>query len=291
MCILLDAKDLSAVVEHAKPIDVTTFESYLHSHNASLVLTFTNVREFVAPIADSGDFLSIRLFLQAIEKLPVAYIREAPIPAQEIIAALEAFVKGGEPRSIDPYVRRWDYTFAWPGPSAAEIFVGFRLDEIVYRIYRQTPNLFRPYREHGKRLRERFAAERQLPARTRKSLRDNFANSVRKRGVQGAMDYGTTNVDAFGHWIYENPLRCPGLRLSYDMYHELLANVGDIPEDSDIPDFAHINALPYVELATLDRRRTHYFRTVVGKLRGVQPAITYDPYIYPSVGDLMRAVP
>ena len=291
MHILLDAKDLIDIVEHAKPIDLATFEGYLRSHNSSLVLTFTNVREFVAPIAGSGDFLSIRPFLQAIEKLPVAYIREAPIPAQEIIAALEAFVKGGEPRPIDPYVRRWDYTFAWPGPSAAEIFVGFRLDEIVYRIYRQTPNLFRPYRRHGKRLREQFAAERQLPAGIRKSLRDNFADSVRRRGVQWKIDYGTTNVDAFGHWIYENPLRCPGLRLSYDMYHELLANVGDIPEDSDIPDFAHIKALPYVNLATLDRRMTHYFRTVVRKLQGMQPAIVYDRYIYPTVEELMRAVP
>lgn len=63
--------------------------------------------------------------------------------------------------------------------------------------------------------------------------------------------------------------------------------LGDSPKDSDIPDFAHINAIPYVDAATLDRRMLHYFRTVVSKLRTLNASIAYDVYVYPSVGDLM----
>lgn len=101
----------------------------------------------------------------------------------------------------------------------------------------------------------------------KKTLVDNFVDTIRKYGVQWKLDYGDVDVDAFGRWVYENPLRCPGLRLSYEMYHELSANLGDSPKDSDIPDFAHINAIPYVDAATLDRRMLHYFRRVVSKLR------------------------
>lgn len=210
--------------------------------------------------------------------------------AEEIIAAKEAFVKGGEPKPIDPYVRRWDYTFVWPGPSPAEDFVNFRLDEIVYSIYKQNLSLFEPYREGGKLLRGLFSADRQLQPHERKSLADNFADSVRKHGAHWNIDYEKIDVDAFGHWIYDNPMRCPGLRLGYDIYHELLSNVGDIPKDGDIPDFAHIYAVPYVDQATLDRRMNHYFRTVVKRLQSVQTQISYDRYTYASLAELLQSL-
>jgi len=291
MRILLDAKDVINLVEHSDPISLPEFDAYLRRHNAELALTFTVIREFVGPIAIKGNFLEIRPSLQAIEGLPLAYLREGPIFAEEIKAALQAFRTGAEPARIDPYVRRWDYTFAWPGPSPAEIFVGFRLDEIVYSVYRKSPHIFRPYADAGRRLRDQFAAERQLPGTVRKNLRDNFADSVRKHAIQWRIDCGSTDREVFGHWIYDDPSRCPGLRLSYDAYHELLANLGDDPKNSDIPDFAHLSAIPYVDLATLDRRMIHYCAAVVRKLQGQGLKTDYARYVYPSLSHLLKGAP
>jgi hypothetical protein len=291
MRILLDAKDVINLVEHSDPISLSEFDAYLRRHYAELALTFTVVREFVGPLAFKGNFLDLRPSLQAIERLPLAYLREAPIFAEEIKAALHAFGTGADPARIDPYVRRWDYTFAWPGPPAAEIFVDFRLDEIVYGVYRKSPHVFKPYAEAGRKLREQFAAERQLPGTVRKSLRDNFADSVRRHAIQWRIDWGSTDIEALGHCIYDDPSRCPGLRLSYDAYHELLANLGDDPKDSDIPDFAHLNAIPYVDLATLDRPMIHYLAAVVRKLQGQGLQTDYARYVYPSLSCLLNGVP
>lgn len=291
MRILLDSKDLINVIEHGKPIDYAAFDAYLRSHNATLVLTFTNIREFVAPISENRDFPSIRPYLRQIEKLPVCYLREAPIGAEEIIAAKEAFVKGGEPKRINPYVRRWDHTISYPGPSPVEDFVNLRLDEIIYFLYKDNPKHFEPFRKGGVLLRNLFAADRQLPRHKRKSLADNFVESVKRWGGRWNIDYERIDVDTFGHWIYDNPTRCPGLRLGYDLFHTMLSNVGDIPKDSDIPDFSHFDAIPYVDQATLDRRMMHYFRTIVKRLQKAQPQISYHRYTHASLADLLRSVP
>ena len=88
------------------------------------------------------------------------------------------------------------------------------------------------------------------------------------------------SVDDFASWIYKDPRRCPGFRLGYEVFHELLKNVGDKPEASDIPDISHINAIPYVEAATLDRRMHGYCSQVSRKLQKVQSAIDYAGRIF-----------
>jgi hypothetical protein len=120
-------------------------------------------------------------------------------------------------------------------------------------------------------------------------LASNFVESIRRYQKQWNLNYGTVDVNAFGRWIYENPARCPGIRLSYDIRQEILANLGDIPSDSDIPDFAHLFAIPYTEAATLDRRMMNYFLTVMKRLQKINPAITYDRYTHRNIGELMNA--
>jgi hypothetical protein len=291
MRILIDAKDLINVVEHGTPVSASDFDSFLRKHNVSLALTHTNVCEFVAPISKSWDFLSIRPFLQQIEALPVCYLREPSIPAEEILAALDGFIKGREPTAIDPYVPRWDYTFNLIGPAPAAKFVGYRFDEIVYDLFREYPAAFEGYASKTPLLRRQFAEDRKLSAKIRRDLVTNFVESLRRYQKQWNLNYRGVDVDGFGRWIYENPARCPGLRLTYDMRHEILANPGDIPLDSDIPDVAHVFAIPYAEAATIDRRMMHYFQTITKRLQKINPAIEYGRYTYRSIDDLMKVLP
>lgn len=288
--ILIDAKDLINIVEHGIPISSDEFDSFLKTHNAALILTHTNICEFVAPISMGRDFLSVRPLLQRIEAFPVRYLREPSIPAEEILAALEGFNKEREPQAINPYVPRWDCTFHLVGSVPTQNHVEYRLDEIVYDLFREAPKIFKGYGSKGPTLRQQFADDRKLSVKMRKNLAANFVESLRKYQKQRNLDYGTVDVHAFGSWIYQNPSRCPGLRLAYDLRNAIMANPGDIPLDSDIPDIAHVFAIPYAEAATIDRRMMSYFLTVTKRLKTINPAIAYDRYTHRSIGELMKSL-
>src|ERR1700738_619603 len=104
MRLLLDSRDLIDLVEHGRPVSVPNFDRYLRGGNHAIVLSCANVRELAGPLAVVGDFLRIRPSLQSLEQLPHTYIREAPIPAYEIRAALEAFNAGPAYLDCNVYV-------------------------------------------------------------------------------------------------------------------------------------------------------------------------------------------
>jgi hypothetical protein len=106
--ILLDAKDLINLVEHDTPLSLNDFANWLNIRNPRLVLTAMNISELVAPLKRGGDFLEIRVLLQALERSPVCFLRETYIVLQELQSAIEAFRAGTEFQMPDPYVVRWD---------------------------------------------------------------------------------------------------------------------------------------------------------------------------------------
>lgn len=57
----------------------------------SLVLTFNNVRELAAPLAQGIDALHVRYLLQKLETLPISYLAEVSIPTEEVKEAVRAF--------------------------------------------------------------------------------------------------------------------------------------------------------------------------------------------------------
>src|SRR5438552_887580 len=90
-------------------------------------------------------------------------------------------------------------------------------------------------------------------------------------------------VSAFARWVWTDPACWPGLRLTYDLYHELCANVRDLPKPGDIPDTAHIRAIPYVTAATLDRRMLGYVRQVNKKLVKMSRAVDYSDRLFANL--------
>jgi hypothetical protein len=69
-----------------------------------------------------------------------------------------------------------------------------------------------------------------------------------------------TSIPDLADWIYDSAARCPGLRLRYEVFHQIRRNMGDASDASDFADLAHGLCLPYVDLATLDRRMAAYVR-------------------------------
>ena len=97
--------------------------------------------------------------------------------------------------------------------------------------------------------------------------------------------------DEFVEWIYENPARCPGVRLHHETYRQLLLNCNDIPEVGDFSDLAHVSAVPYVDAATLDNRMRAYCSQASRDLVRLGLCVDYRQRLYRNLADVMQRNP
>ncbi len=287
--LLLDTSDLINVLERKQPITPDALEDLLISRNAALVLTFTTVLEFVAPVAKTGDFLHFRPLLQRLEHMPVLFLSNGHVPMQELKHAAEVFVEEAEYSSIDPYVQRWDETVQLPGESLLKQVVGFRIDDAVYEIWKTNPAAISGHVRHTATLRKVVAEDRYRPS-PRASQEENFPNKIRK-DLQRSQRYGFTlpedRVELFANWIYSDARRCPGLRLSYDLYHSKLADIVDQPKSGDISDHSLAQCLPYVDAISVDKRTGAYLRRVCQRLETRNPALGYSAKIRVGLKEML----
>jgi hypothetical protein len=261
--ILLDSKDLIDVLEHHRPVGAEDLHAWLTARNSQLVYTMTNISEFAAPLREpETDILVMRGLLQAAEALPHCYLKEGTISRDEIRMAAEAFVEGHECEPWNPYVIRWDETLMPVGASPARIFINYRLDEIVFALWRTNPDIF-AQRQHGALVLGGIRHDRALPVGELRTARQNFPYSLRSKLPRYGVNMPEDRIDEFANWLYCNPRRAPGHRMSYEIYHAIRANVHDRLNLSDLRDTAHGYALPYVDVITMDRRMTEYATQVL----------------------------
>lgn len=293
MRILLDAKDLINTVEHDRGVTFAELERYTQNGNHTIVLTSTNILEFSASLADTGDFLQMRSLLQKVEKLPLSYLKEWTVPYEELLSAKRAFDIGNEYQSIDPYVRRWDDTIAPIGQmTPTEPLVALRLDEIIYMLWKRDPTALQfPSEQMGSLIRAQYEAMRRSTPNPRRLVQKEFAKTVKRQFESWSIPVDGTDLAELAKWIYADPSRCPGLRIHHDMRYELLGAVTDKMKDNDTPDFAYLYAIPYVDAVTLDRRIRGYATAVVRRLNKLNPGVDYTGRIFPNIGGVMKAHP
>lgn len=263
MFVYLDAKDLIDVFDHEQSCSRSQFINLLTDGGHYLVLSMTNVREVAAPLLDSNSKTSVTLLLNRIEGAPIKYIREGTLNRDELTEAVKAFSENREFEVVDPYVRRYDYTFVQED-LISKYYIHFPLAEIVFTLWAKDPNVLRLPHGQAEYLRKQFAYERSME--NRDSVARNFITSIKKKLQFHGLSRSGLDNEQFAQWVYESPSRCPALRLSYEVYHAIQKNLGDVPKDSDIPDFAHLMCTPYVDLITLDRRIRNYVGQVASRI-------------------------
>jgi len=285
--VLLDASSLIDL-QHGVPLSFIELDAVLRNRSARLVLTRTSVLEFSAPAAVTGDFPALQRDLRQIERLPVAYLREAGITNAELKEAVAAFSEGREFVRPDPYVDRWDETVVVEGSSPARVLVNQKLDDLVFMLWRQRA-LSPVHRRWGAILRQQFKQDRGLPARVRKGIRKNFRQALRRHLAMFSIAHPEETVGELADWIYRNPTRCPGHRFAYDVRQELMNNLTEDVTENDILDIAHVEAVPYVECITMDRNTAALCRSVAKRLKKSHPNLGYEKRIFTSLKDLLRA--
>jgi hypothetical protein len=260
MLVYLDSKDLINLLESSNPVGSRDFGDELRRREWELVLSFCTVAELAAPLLSSPVRTNVMALLNSLEELPITYIADASILREELKEAVSAFSEKRDYQPIRPFVKRFDETIPMEGPPASRVFLRFGLAETMFMLWTENPAVLRGFDRHSERYKGVVEQDRALAPRP--SLRAHFS-SVLERNLQlFGISLPASSVSALTDWIVSEPIRCPGNRLVFEMFHAISKNRTDKLYPSDLADFNHLYCLPYVDLATVDRRIYGYLMSL-----------------------------
>jgi hypothetical protein len=174
---------------------------------------------------------------------------------------VRAFLEEREYRpGAPPFAPRFDYVASPFEEPATKDYIEYPLAHTICELWNVDNGLFSGYPIHAERLRSSLESGRSRP--NYKNHGANFQNTIRRNLCLYKIGFPTDKIGALASWISENNHRCPAQRLGYEVFHKLLKNLMDVGEKSDIPDFAHISCIPYVDAITLDNRMRGYVAQV-----------------------------
>ena len=280
MLVYLDSKDVINILEKAKPFSAEQFEKFLKGGKHKIVLSFLNIMEIAEPLLHKKATTNIMALLNHIEKLPHTYIH-SDISRLELQEALRAFPAGDNYKSIFPFVNRFDETADLNASPPTKNYINYSLSETVWDLY--CLGALGGLDKYADKLRQTFAADRALSPKP--SLKAHFTKTIERNIGLHRLTIPRENISAFADWIYSDALRCPSVRLVYEVWHKMVRNITDIPHDSDLEDFQHIGCLPYVDLMTLDRRMHGYVCQVSRDI-----LVDYDKRIFRNTKEILNKI-
>jgi hypothetical protein len=285
--VLLDASSLIDV-EHGKPVSFAKLEIVLREQHARLILTYTSVLEFAAPFEKTRGRLALHDLLQQVDRLPTGYLREGAVKVTELREAVAAFNEGRECTPINPYGNRWDETLFADGPRPTEALVGQSLFDLVSmalsggNVLRHGKDLLGPKLERG------FAQVRRARQKAQVPAKERFQAEVRGELAHHSIPLAAGKLAEFASWIYEDPSRCPGLRLACEWHEEWRRNATQPFRWNNILDRAHVLAVPYVDAVTMDRNAADLCLRATKRLKAKNPTINYDERIFTGLEQLLQ---
>ena len=277
MKIYLDAKDLIDLLQKEKPCKVDELNESLRRGNHQLVLSFEAVCEISAPLASNAAKTNVMTLLNRLEEMPITFIHPS-IECLELKEAIEAFSAKRECKILLPFVNRFDQTVDPSARPSTAIFINYPLAQTVWDLH--CHGALKGYERYAPKMRALFATDRSL--KTPPTLKAHFATVIERDLKTCKISCEGVPVQDFSNWVYENPNRCPSIRLGYELWHQIGKNKTDTLEDSDMEDYQHILCLPYVDLMTLDKRMHHYVSQA-----GAGMGLDYSGRIFSSVPDVL----
>jgi hypothetical protein len=256
MRILLDSAHLINILERSRPFGIDELRRILVDGNHKLILTPDSIWEIAAPLIGRHSYQPITFSLNRLEALSPTYLSPTKIPLQELTEAVRAFSTGIEYHEIHPYLPRLDFAIQMYGDPPTHDFINLSMAEIVFNLSRIDPQIFSRRSVETEHLRALLSGDRDF--KNPPSLHDHFRTAVRRHLELYRMKPSEIDINSFADWIYEKEIRCPSIRLNYEVFHQMERNRGDIARESDFGDFALIACIPYADAATLDCRMEDY---------------------------------
>lgn len=280
MKLYLDSKDLINILQKATPCTADRLEEKLLRGNHQLAVSFHTICELSVPLLSVVSKTNVMGLLNRLERMPISFIR-SDTDSLELKEALEAYSSKREYRMIDSFVDRFDQTVDLHAKPPTGIFLNYSLAETVWDLH--SYGALQGLEEYATKMRQHITADRRLDKTP--SLKANFAKMIQLNLNLHKLSWSTVVLSEFANWIYENPNRCPGIRLGYEVWHKIVKNKTDTLEDSDMEDYQHLTCLPYIDLMTLDRRMHAY---VCQASDGFQ--LNYRDRLFKSAKDLLSGL-
>lgn len=258
MKVYLDAADLIRLAERQSDKEFEQTLQWLTGHGLQLVVSMSNIMECCVPLTQSDAQTSVMRMLGRLERGELRYLAEAKIHEAETISAFAAFKAGGELAQIDPYVARFDEVVSPFSPPATKDYLRYGLAQTVFELWQASPDLFRFDRRTAKRLQDLRRRDRARDDYLRHDL--NFPRMIERTVRQYGVQVAAKEIEPFAKWVWADALRCPGLRLGYETFHQIVRNKYDKAGETDMGDLSHLGCLPYVDAMTLDRRMAAYVK-------------------------------
>lgn len=280
MICYFDTKDLINILEHSQPIAAPDLESALSRGGHKLAISVYTVMELAAPLWNGAESHQVWQMLGYLQDLPLTYVHSSGIPRLELQEAIDAYTGQREYRDVVCFVDRFDKTVDLYATPPTTMNIGYSIQECVWDLYSCRSGAENGLDRFGQRLRDRFAQDRATTSKP--SLKVNFITTIRGSLRLHKVNLKSVDVNGLGRWIHHDPSRCPAERLGFEVYHKILKNLQDVPENSDLEDFQHVSCIPYVDAITLDRRMRSYVSQAARGLR-----VPYDERVA-EVTDLLK---
>lgn len=269
----LDTRDLIDLLERNQAeVSADEFRTVLIQRDHTLALSFPLICEITEPLWNPASTTSVTRTLRLLEGLPHEWIDIGHLPDMEVQAAIDASANAQPYQGVNPYVRNYIETLFNP-PQEARLMINYELSKIIFDLWQS--GSFDPRaqkQQHVATYRELFSRERQLlqtlgnklAARKELFIQKVIARMTRLNPPGIAVDPASRRQVA--EMIYQNLAWCPSTRLAFEAFHSLVDDCGDQLEDGDLGDFFNLQALPYVDLFTADRRFTTHIARVDRRL-------------------------
>jgi hypothetical protein len=292
MRIHLDTRDIINLIERGiGGVTPDDLEALLLQGHHTLVLSFPLICEIAEPLWDPNSTTSLTRTMRRVEEFPHEWIDTGHLPELEARTAMEVYGTGQPYIAPNPYVGSFLETLEDP---PAEVFgwINYTLPEIVFDLWRS--GTFDPReqkRRHVRFYRELFRQERELLQGLGNRLAARRAAFIRKftdrmRRVTSSAPVREEDrqpLQLIAETVYQNPAWCPSVRLAFEAFHSLVEDVGDQLEDGDLGDFFNLQALPYVDLFTTDKRIATHINRVDRRL-----GLNYSSRVRPNVLEIVR---
>ena len=277
MKLYLDTKDLIEILQEEASGTRGHLEESLRRGCHYLTVSFHIVSEMSAPLIRATSKTNVMALLNRLESMPIIFIRSG-IERLELGEALEAYSGKREYRGVHAFVNRFDQTVVLHASPSTGIFLNYSIAETVWDLH--CHGVLKGLESYATRMRQIVAADRRMNKTP--TLKANFAKMIDLNLKLYKFSLSGLVLSDFANWIYENPNRCPAIRLCYEVWHKIVKNKTDSLEDSDMEDYQHLACLPYVDFMTLDRRMHGYVSQA-----SVSISLDYQNRIFRSFQDLL----
>jgi len=198
--------------------------------------------------------------MRRLESIPHVYLRSPDLALRECRVTLDAYHDGVTLRTVDPYVERWWNTM-WKIPPSIAPYVmppfhiaylnSLSLPEQINFLLAE-PEVIRFTEAHQEKARLAMAKDREKFG-TRRGTNEAFTGALARLIIWGGWPEPRGGIGAFVKHVKMTREALKGWKTGFAVWEEFRCNLTARAETSDLPDFSHVQILPYVSYATLDR--------------------------------------